>query len=385
MPTYKWPTSKVRHSVPYAKYIKDKGQFLWPGSTTPHSVAYDPKYRGIAPKPAAPVAPKPAVAPVARPAAAAPAAPRTAITQPTLGPQSLATIAGARGTYENTIATGNRQLRDLAFAYGGAPSVQQFGYSVPDPRSVGIDTSSQLAATENDPNSAVATIGRNLTEGIRTSGEQHGTTNTFLSGMRLRDENLLTEDATRQRAKAGTDYASAVQDIIDATQGARTGRNTAIKGALADDTIAAQARAAAQQAPAPPLGAMGARGIQDGSYHLNAAKQLGVLGNKDWHLPAGTTIKVQNGNVVGAVLKNGQTVPIDSFLKAYQAKHPTTTAKPATSKKPTTKQTVFYWPGSKTPHSKPFDKAPPKAKKEFTAAHPTAVAKHETKKKAKKK
>jgi hypothetical protein len=212
-----------------------------------------------------------APAPGARPGASRPPAPPpvtapTPIATPALSvtpiqtPEATSGRASAIEQYVSGMSDVNRQLQELAFRYGGAPTVEQFGYAQgADPRSLGGDVTSQLGVTQNDPNSILGTISRNLQNQQKFVDQTHEADNTFFSGLRLTDQDVARSDADRQRAQAATDYRSAMANLVSQLTGARTGRNDAIRAANnADDAATAQAIAQAQaQAQATAAAAQG--------------------------------------------------------------------------------------------------------------------------------
>jgi hypothetical protein len=244
-----------------------------------------PRAPSVRPGASRPPTPPPVTAP-------APIATPALSVTPIQTPEATAGRASAVEQYVAGMSDVNRQLQELAFRYGGAPTVEQFGYAQGDPRSIGGDVSSQLGVTQNDPNSILGTIGRNLQNQQKFVDQTHEADNTFFSGLRLTDQDVARSDADRQRAQAATDYRSAFANLVSQLTNARTGRNEAIRGAnAADDAATAQAlaQAQAQAAAAPPPGPTPAQ--QAASAGLRPGMSIGQL------LRAGAPIPVRTKKV----------------------------------------------------------------------------------------
>jgi hypothetical protein len=232
------------------------------------------------PSPARSPAPKPPT-PVAVPQLAA--KPAAVGGPPPLSAEGETARIAARQGYGITMNDVNRQLRELATSFGGAPEVQQFGYNpTADPRSIGSDVTTKLGgiATFNpndtslgktrgmsmgsykgslNQNNAMASLYRNLFEGQKFNEQSHVADNTFFSGMTLEDQARTQTEHDRGVAQAKSDYDSAVGNLTTQIQGAQLGRNTSIQEANNAEAAAeaerrrqAAAQAAADAASAAP-------------------------------------------------------------------------------------------------------------------------------------
>lgn len=250
--------------VPTARVLRRQPITVVKPKPKPKPRVVKPKPVAPAPKPAAPTS-TPGVVPTGPPGTPSIAAPSGVLQAPLTG-GGTATRAGAREQYGFSLAEVNRRLRDLAFQYGGAPQVQQFAYDPgADPRGVGTDTSSMMAVSQNDPNSVVETLRRNLGLQNRGIGDAHESDNTFFSGLRLRDLNEAEAESQRNLAAQRTQYEQAVADLVSQLQGAQGSRNDAfnqINAQEAQDYAAllaqAQTAAAPDAAPAPAAAATAA-------------------------------------------------------------------------------------------------------------------------------
>lgn len=225
--------------------------------------------RPVAPaKSPAPKAPTPVAVPslLAQPAAQG--------GPPALSAEGETARIAARQGYGVTMNDVNRQMRDLATAFGGVGDVQQFGYAPgADPRSIGTDTSSKLGGIltfdpsnpSNDQygraayqrslgqNNAMASLYRNMFEAQDFDRQKHTADNTFFSGMTLSDLDKEKTAHDRGVTQATTDYQSALANLSSQLSGAQVNRNQSI-GQANDAEAAAEAarRAAAEAQAAPP-------------------------------------------------------------------------------------------------------------------------------------
>ncbi len=72
-----------------------------------------------------------------------------------------------------------------------------------------------------DPNSIMATLGRQEQEGLKSVDEERNAGNTFFSGLRLNDRNDLSSDFSRQRSGALGDYGKALTEYARALAGSQ--------------------------------------------------------------------------------------------------------------------------------------------------------------------
>lgn len=168
---------------------------------------------------------------------------------PTL--QSTADRTAANYDYGVTMGDVNRQLRDLAAGYGGAPQVTQFGYNPDQP---GSDSQSMLGVTPDQPGSTTEVLSRNL--GLTKGGidQTANNANTYFSGLRLTNLGNADKDYQGQLADAQRAYESAMGQLITAMTGARGTRNQNLTNAdIADIQAAAARQPEAQQVAAPEV------------------------------------------------------------------------------------------------------------------------------------
>lgn len=165
-------------------------------------------------------------------------------------PQSLTSASdrvSAREGYNLGLSGVNRALMAAALRYGGAPTVQQFGY---DP--TGKDTSSLLGVTTNpEDNSALSVIRRNAELSSKNIDEATGAENTFFSSKRLGDLGDVNNDADRQRIEAKAEYDAAIADYLSQLTGMRGTRDEAFRNADIADILAAQEAEARNQLATP--------------------------------------------------------------------------------------------------------------------------------------
>lgn len=234
--------------------------------------------RASSPSPVA--APKPA-APVLDPVPPVVAPPRVTL------PSSTADRATAGEQFGGSLAMGNRGLRDLAQGLGGLSSVGQFGFDPgADPRGFGTLSSSQLGIDPNDPNSTMATIGRNLGKNLNFVGDTNLNRNTWTGGLRLTEEDEQRTNAANARAKATSDYAKANADLIDQISGGAGAYGSfkgAIRGSNAADDAATAAAAAVAQAQAPPPAAPAPAAMKPGTnIPIATPGRLPTMGAVEW-------------------------------------------------------------------------------------------------------
>jgi hypothetical protein len=266
-------------------------------TTAPHIISrvQQPTTGAVRPKPVAAAAPK-APAVVAAPKPVAPvqqALPEFIPPPPVVLPSGTSDRLTAREQFGGAVGSTNRGLRTLAQQLGGLSSVGQYGYAAgADPRGFGTLSSSQLAIDPNDPNSAMATIARNLGKNLQFVGDTNENRNTWTSGLRLTEEDEQRTSANNAKTKAVQDYETARLDLVDQLTG-NAGAFGSLKGIIrganaADDaaTAAAIAQAQAQAAAAPPPPPAAAPAAP-----APAAKPLfktvqGVAGNYfgEWHI-----------------------------------------------------------------------------------------------------
>lgn len=165
-----------------------------------------------------------------------------------VGLQSSSDRIASREGYGLGMNEVNRRIMDAAMRYGGASSVQQFGY---DPTS-GADTSSALGVTTNpEDNSALSVIARNAALQGRNIDETAGSQNTFFSTRRLGDLQEVNSDADRQRVAAKQEYDSAIADYVNQLMGLRSSRDESFRNADISDIAAAAQNEPTNQIPQP--------------------------------------------------------------------------------------------------------------------------------------
>lgn len=153
--------------------------------------------------------------------------------------------------YGNRMNSVNYQLMQAAMRYGGAPSVQQFGYTPG-----GGDTSTLVPLGSNPgDNSALSTIARNSALQATNIDQTQNAQNTYFSGNRLTALQRNEDDSARQRLTALQEYEAAVADLVNQLMSARSGRDSAVRQASIADIEAANAvepPAAVSEEESPP-------------------------------------------------------------------------------------------------------------------------------------
>ena len=203
-----------------------------------HAVVKKPR-RVAAPKP---VAPTPTTAPVTPVQEAVPVQkkPPPIPTAIPLTAQGTADRIAASEGYNSQLGGINAQLMEAAMRYGDVPKSIQFGYEkIDDPNAPGgfrvVDSTSEKDVLTNTPNSAVATIGRNMAARQKALRENQNAQNTFFSGMHLAGQREEEDEAGRQRIAAKAEYDAAVRELTNALLGLQGSRNEAFGAANAYD------------------------------------------------------------------------------------------------------------------------------------------------------
>lgn len=192
--------------------------------------------------PAAPAAPKLTPVPAAKVAVGPP--------MPSL--QTTSDRNAARYDFGVTIGDINRQARELAMSYGGAPQALQYGYAqAPDGGAWG-DTTSQATIGQNAPGSQLEVMLRNLGLTKQNIDDVNTGQNTFMSGRRLTQLGAADTDYNAQVAEAKRQYDAAIGQLTTAYQQSMGTRNQNLTNADNADAAAAAAAAIEPQAAAPP-------------------------------------------------------------------------------------------------------------------------------------
>lgn len=204
----------------------------------------------LAKKPAAPKPPRPAApaTPPPRPMPTAPtpvAVPQQAIT-PIRPPQTLQSASdrlGVNANFGNAITDINTNLMTAARKYGGMPNVIQYD-------NAGNPVSTALGA--EDPNSALATIGRNQTTQEEYLRNKNNVENNFFSGFHQKQQADQLSDTDRQRAAAYQEFLDSQAQLQQLLLESRTERETGLRNADIADWEAAAAREPEPGQAAPP-------------------------------------------------------------------------------------------------------------------------------------
>lgn len=210
--------------------------------------------------------------------------------------QSTSDRLSVGSTWDTTRGGINRQALELLRQYGD-PNLHGIQY---DANGNPVDLGPQV----QDPNSILATIGRNQETQRKTLQNQYNAQGGFFSGAHLGAQEENTAEMDRERAKALSDYQSAIAQLGEALSGARNDWQTGLRNADIQDILdAAKNPPAAEQAATGPAGAPDPS--MPGFYFappniaaLNnadlSAKQARALGFKladGWHLT------VRNGRI----------------------------------------------------------------------------------------
>lgn len=195
-----------------------------------------------------------AVGPVAaaKPVGTPEAAPSLTVnpTAPPETPQGKESRIGANENWGNLLSTVNPQAMDLARQYGGFSTAYQYD-AEGNPYSVALPGLP-------DPNSAVAVAGRNRDLANRNTQYGHMDTNTFLSGLNLRDVSENTSAYDRAMQAAHDEYYRAIRNLNSTITGGLAERNRGRRGANLTDYEAAQANPPEAQAAPGAAGAANA-------------------------------------------------------------------------------------------------------------------------------
>jgi hypothetical protein len=166
----------------------------------------------------------------------------SAAVAPPATPQAAADRITAREQYGTGMGDVNYQLRTAAQQYGGAPTVDQYGYSE-DPNHPGVylDSVSTVGANTTDPNSALAVILRNQQAQATAQNENTNQKGTFFSGINLKGQQDIVDENDRQRTAAFTQYQDAIHRLTTAMEQLRGTRGEGFRNADAADLLAAAA------------------------------------------------------------------------------------------------------------------------------------------------
>jgi hypothetical protein len=147
----------------------------------------------------------------------------------------------ARDTYGFDLPDINHELLMAALGYGGAPTVEQEGWTY-DPATRRAIDNSYLTSVNQDPNSVIANIGRDFTTKTRGIQEGMNDAGSFYSGAHQFAQGELESDIGRQRLKAKNDFDQAMYTLHRRLMQARYGRDTQLGGATQKDIEAELAR-----------------------------------------------------------------------------------------------------------------------------------------------
>lgn len=179
--------------------------------------------------PAAPTPPKPVI-PATTPV---PTQPPVGSGPPPATPQSASDRITLGQNWDTSRTSINRQLAEALRAYGGEGMQQRQ-----------VDASGALVdagPSVQDPNSAMATLMRNL--GIQSEAQNVNANaqNNFFSGFNQKAQQDLTDQNNRDKEAAFTAYQQALGTLTDQLSGARTDWQTGLRNADIADAEAANA------------------------------------------------------------------------------------------------------------------------------------------------
>lgn len=188
-----------------------------------------------------PLAKKPS-APAAAPAP--PAAPAPVDTGVPLSMQEQDARNRAQSAYGTARAGIGQGLYEAALRYGSPEAITSLNQS----------WGGELGPAVQNPNSALATILRQEGQGIEQSGLAQNANNTFFSGLHLKADQNIRDQAARDRLTAQQEYEQAQSGFLQQLRQAEDERSGIISstGASAIDRLLAREPIPGSQTPSPP-------------------------------------------------------------------------------------------------------------------------------------